>query len=309
MWGRIKSILYKARFYHQTAAIMNTPPMPVIDAPWTIISMVSNYDVQMYILAMKSFYRHLRRGKIVAIIDRDMPPGSRQTLEHHLPGIRFAILEDIDTGSCQRGGTWERLLYLIDRSKDEYAIQLDADTLTFGTDIDEVVHCVENNIPFTLGNAGRPIEKMAAIAPNARAMNSNYIGIVAERLFDQYPGAENLNYVRASSGFVGLARGGITRESIEEFHRNMETLLGKRWTEWGTEQSASNFAVANSPGAIVLPYPKYANFWTGLKRGNSSFLHFIGTWRFHDDYFAECARGVIAELNSGNLAEAARKSA
>jgi len=298
----------KTRFYQLTAGIMTTPPMPVVDAPWAIISMVSNSDVQMYILAMKSFYRQLGKGKIIAIVDRDMPAGSRHTLERHLPGIRFAILEDIDTRSCQRGGTWERLLYLIDHSQNEYAIQLDADTLTFGTDINEVVHCVKNNIPFTLGNAGRPIEKMSAIAPNAREMTSNYIGIVAERLFDQYPGAEKLKYVRASSGFVGLAHRGIGREAIEDFHRNMEGLLGARWREWGTEQSASNFAVANSLGAVVLPFPKYANFTPWSQRGKTSFFHFIGSYRYHDDYFANCALKVIEELNAGN-ADLVRKSA
>ena len=49
----------------------------------------------------------------------------------------------------------------------------------------------------------------------------------------------------------------------------------------------------------MLPYPKYANFWSGLPRGKSSFLHFIGANRYLDDYFAHLANGVIAELNAG----------
>jgi hypothetical protein len=299
MFHRWTSRRNKERFYRLTAPIMDTPPMPVEDAPWSIISMVSNSDVQMYILAMKSFYLRLKRGKMIAIVDRDMPVSLRQTLERHLPGMKLAILEDIDTGPCQRGGTWERLLYLLDHSRDEYAIQLDADTLAFGPDVEEVIHCAENNIAFTLGNAGRPIEPMLAIVPDARAMKSDYVGIVAEAAFDRYPGADKLKYVRASSGFVGLARGGVARKEIESFHREGEKLLGPRWTEWGTEQSASNFAVANSPGAVVLPYPKYANFWPGLVRGKSSFLHFIGSHRYLDDYFANLAQGVIAELHAG----------
>jgi hypothetical protein len=261
--------------------------------------MVSNTDAQMYILAIKSFYARIRRGKVIAIVDRDMPSDARRTLEHHLPGIQFAVLEDIDTGACQRGGTWERILYLLDHSKDEYAIQIDADTLSFGKDLDEVVRCAENNIPFTLGNAGRPIEKMSGIVADALAMKTDYVGIAAERLFDKYPGADQLKYVRASSGFAGFARGGFSRQNIEVFHREMEKLLGVRWKEWGSEQNASNFAIANSPGAIVLPYPKYANFWPGLRRGNSSFLHFIGSSRYLDDYYATLAKGVIRELSLG----------
>lgn len=271
--------------------------MPVVDAPWTMISMVSNSDAQMYILAMKSFYLRIKRGKIIAIVDRDMPDSVRKTLEQHLPGIRFAILEDIETGPCQRGGTWERVLYVVDHSRYEYAIQIDADTLTFGSEVDEVVHCVENNISFTLGNKGKPIEPMLSIVPVSRADKSNYVGVVAERRFDEYPGAENLKYVQASSGFCGFARGGISRKEVETFHIEGEKLLGERWKEWGTEQSASNFAIANSASAIVLPYPKYANFDPGLRLG-SSFLHFIGSFRYHDDYFADRAKGVIAELNA-----------
>lgn len=261
----------KERFYRLTAGIMDTPPMPVVDAPWTMISMVSNSDPQMYILAMKSFYLRMKRGKIIAIVDRDMPEPLRATLRHHLPGIKLTHLEDIETGPCQRGGTWERILYVLDHSKDEYAIQLDADTLTFGAeDIQEVKACVENNLSFTLGNAGRPIEPMLAIVENARAMDTNYVGIVLEGMFDKYPGAENLKYVRGSSGFCGYAKGGISRQAAEQFHIEGEKLLGARFKEWGTEQSVSNFVVANTPGAVVLPYPKYANFWTGLQRGKSS---------------------------------------
>ncbi len=55
------------------------------------------------------------------------------------------ILEDIPVGGCQRGGTWERLLYLLDRSETEYAIQLDADTLTVGDDADEAVRGIQTN--------------------------------------------------------------------------------------------------------------------------------------------------------------------
>ncbi|HEX3755953.1 MAG TPA: hypothetical protein VHV26_12845 [Rhizomicrobium sp.] len=297
MFYRWKTRRRKERFYRLTAGILDTSPMPVVDAPWSIVSMVSNSDVQMYLLAMKSFYSRLKRGKMTAIVDRDMPMAARQTLQHHLPGLRLAILEDIDTGPCQRGGTWERLLYVIDRSREEYAIQLDADTLTFGP-IEEVIRCVENNIAYTLGNEGEPIEPMPAIVPSARAMQSNYVGVAAERLFDQYAGAEKLNYVRGSSGFCGFARGGIARPEIEAFHREGERLLGSRWTEWGTEQSASNFAIANTPGAIVLPYPKYANFDPAVKSAGTVFLHFIGSHRYLGDHFATLAQGVIAQLNA-----------
>jgi hypothetical protein len=117
MFTRIRKKLNRDRFYRLTRGILDTPPMPVKDANWSIVSMVSNDDVQMYLLAMKSFYARMERGKLIVIVDRDMPNELRGVLQRHFPGIRFVILEDIDTGICQRGGTWERLVYLLDHAE------------------------------------------------------------------------------------------------------------------------------------------------------------------------------------------------
>src|SRR3954452_5045568 len=289
----------RRRFHQLTRRILDTPAIHIVDAPWSIISMVSNSDAQMYLLSMKSFYARIGRGKIVAIIDRDMPQTLRDLLQHHIVGIRFVILEDINTGRCQRGGTWERLVFLLQHAQREYAIQVDCDTLAFGADLDEVVECAEANRAFTLGNAGQPIRSMREWAEDAQKMQSGYVGIRAEALFDQYPDCDRLRYVRASSGFAGFAVGGFPLERLEEFHEIMQQRLGDdSWRKWGTEQCGSNFAVANSPDAHVLPYPKYANFWPGIKPGNYAFLHFFGTHRYYKDYYAIKAQQVIGELNA-----------
>jgi len=298
MFYRLRKKLERARFCAFTRGILDTPPMPVKDAPWTIISMVSNHDIQMYLLAMKSFYARIGRGKITAVIDRDMPASARAVLRHHFPGIALSILEDIEVGTCQRGGTWERLVHLLDHAETEYAIQLDSDTLSFGADISEVVHCAQNNLAFTLSSAGQRLMSMPEIAKDARRHDSDYIGLVAERLFDRYPHADTLKYVRASSGFAGFAKGAFPRRKIEEFHAIMEGMLGARWKEWGSEQCGSNFAVANSPNAVVLPFPKYGHFFgASTPRTGSAFLHFIGSHRYVDDYFARLGQEVIAALS------------
>ena len=261
--------------------------------------MVAKSDVQMYMLSLKSFYARIKRGKVIAIIDRDLPSSSRELLLRHIPGLRFVILEDIDTGICQRGGTWERLVYILDHTRDEYAVQLDCDTLTFG-DISEVSHCLENNIPFTLGTGGNPIVTMREAAAEARKETANYIGLVAERHFDQFPNPDELKYVRASSGFAGFSKNGFPRESIEAFHAKLADLLGARNKEWGTEQCASNFAIANSPNAVVLHRPKYANYNPANVPKNVAFLHFFGTYRYKNDYFAKRGQEVIKMLSASN---------
>jgi hypothetical protein len=279
--------------------ILDTPPLRTEPAPWCIASMVANSDVAMYLLSLKSFYLKLRRGKVAVIIDRDMPQATRDVLSHHVPGIEFVILEDIPTGTCQRGGTWERLLHVLDRSEHEYTIQLDADTLTVG-EIDEVIRCAETNTPFTMSD-GFELLPLPEVAEEAEATPSNYIGIVTERLFACYPDA-GLHYVRGSSGLAGFSRGGFTRAAITRFHEEMEKLVGaSRWREWGTEQCGSNFAISNSPGAVVLPYPDYASFLPDAPREAVRFFHFIGTYRFRDNYYAARGQEVIAKLRQGSM--------
>src|SRR5665213_2241682 len=261
MLYRLRKHLKTRRFESITRGIRATRPLRVIDAPWTIVSMVSNDDAHLYLVAMKSFYRLIKRGKLVAIIDRDMPEASRDLLAEHFEGIRFETLEDIDTGVCQRGGTWERLVYLVDRARDEYAIQVDCDTLTMGPDLKEVAYCVENNLPFTLAD-GWPLVTMSEAAREAREIAGDQPGIVAERSFDRYPNCERLLYVRGSSGFTGFAKGGFSRARLAEFHEGMAAIVGRdAWRGWATEQCASNFVTANSPSPVILPFPNYSCFF------------------------------------------------
>jgi FkbM family methyltransferase len=287
------------RFSYAIREVFRTPPVEVKEAPWCIVSMVANGDVAMYLLAIKSFYPKLGRGKVAAIIDRDMPQALRDTLARHVIGLEFVILEHIPTGACQRGGTWERLLYVLDRSEREYTIQLDSDTLTVSDDVDEVVHCLEVNTSFTISD-GFEIMSLPEVAQEAEVTPSEYIGIVSERMFAHYPDGEHLRYVRGSSGFAGFSRGGFSRAALTDFHKKMDSLVGApRWREWGSEQCGSNFAIANSPGAIVLPRPEYASFTPRVPRNEVKFFHFIGSFRFLDGYYAARGREVIARLRTG----------
>jgi hypothetical protein len=168
---------------------------------------------------------------LVVVVDRDMPEASRALLSHHFPGIEFQILEDIDVGRCQRGGNWERLVYLLGRTTSEYVVQLDCDTLFLGSDVQEVLDCVATNRAFTLSGGERVIFSMPEAARRARQIDHPYVGMAAESLFDAYPDAENLRCVRGSSGFAGFARGGFSAAQIEDFHVKMERLLPGRWKQ------------------------------------------------------------------------------
>ena len=247
---RLKRMWSYWRFNHAVRGILETPPMPVVRPErCTIVSMVSQSDVMMYLVSMKAFYRRVGGGRIIAILARDTPRHQQDRLRHHFPGIELPVLEEIEVHGCQRGGTWERLVHILDRTdRGEYVVQVDCDVMPVTEEIPEIVACIEARRAFTMADHGT-IAPVGEAAEFARGLQGDHIGIVTERLLDRLPGAAGLFYVRGSSGFAGFAPGGFGRRRIEEFHAEMEKLVGaQRWREWGTEQCASNFAVANTPG-------------------------------------------------------------
>jgi hypothetical protein len=259
----------------------------------------------MYLVAIKAFYRWTDGGEIVIINDGSLSANQRELLHKHVIGIREINIEDVNTGTCQRGGTWERLLTLIDLSQERYAIQLDSDFLV-SDDVPEVNNCIKNSASFVFGG---PIVDMPAAAMSAQARCDEYtrrgerrvnINLAATAQMAGYPEASKLKYAQASSSFAGIAKGAVTRKAAEEFHSNMQKLVGDRWREWGSQQIASNFLIANSESARVLPSPKYVNYEPQFLRAgeieDAVGVHFLGTYRFQSGVFASRARKVIKEL-------------
>jgi hypothetical protein len=79
----------------------------------------------------------------------------------------------------------------------------------------------------------------------------------------------------------------------------MTSIIGcKKWSEWGSEQVTSNFIVANSEKGQVLPFPEYCFHTPGTDIESATFVHFIGSYRFHGGHYARLAREVIAQLQS-----------
>lgn len=300
MFYELKKHSARAWFGWQIRGILETPPMPVVDAPLRIVTLLGkpDPDILMYILAMKAFYRQIGRGRITIITDPETVAKHGATLRRHFPGIAFEMLDDIDPASCQKGGCWERLVYIMRRTSEEYVIQMDADTLTVGRDIAEVAACLERNISFTYADNSWRIKPMAEIAEEAKAIGSNHVGDVLERKFADWPDAGRVKYVKGSAGFSGFARGQFNLGDVEAFHAQMKQSLGDRWREWGTEQSASNYMIANAPGAVTLPFPEYHTGPRPEQDSRTKFIHFIGSNRYRDNVFAGHGRRIIAELRA-----------
>lgn len=302
MFDNYRRIFAKARFGWRCRAILATPPIRLRPAPVRIVSMVSRYDVTMYLIAIKSLYRYLPGGSIVVIDDGTLRKADRALLHQHLGPIPIVGLAALDSGACPSGGCWERLLHILDLSADSYVIQLDSDTLVTAP-VPEIVAAIRDNVAFTLGSGPEfHIVDLDAAAAAVVSYNPEYTQIAAELALPRLPAAFGRRYVRGSAGFAGFARGGATRANAEAFSVAMQALLQRRWTEWGTEQVASNYLVSNSPGGQVLPWPKYCCFRPDADYAAASMLHFIGSWRFQRGVYADRARRVIDELGRPDAA-------
>src|SRR5262245_24553313 len=298
---RIRQRCKKSWFDMRCKGVKSTRQMEIKNAPVKIVSMVCHADVTMYLLAIKSFYSYFGRGAVVVLNDGSLIRTDVQLLRSHLSNCEIVDIRDVSVRTCPKGGCWERLLFISDCVSDSYVIQIDSDTLTLNS-IPEAVESFAENHSFALGTAmGRAVVSINDFCREMKTFTDNHVQVIAEQSFDRLRKSAELKYVRASAGFAGFAKGSFSRGKVEAFSEEMRGLVGKIWSDWGSEQVTSNFFVANAPKVDVLPYPKYCNFTPATDWKGSSFLHFIGTYRFSHGVYARKAREVIEKLQSAGV--------
>ncbi len=301
MFFRLRTKLGKRIFDYRVREILATPPIEYRDAPISILSMTSHSDLRMYLIAVKSLYRWLGKGKIVIIDDGTLRPEDRECLTYHLVSPRFVALKDIALGTLIPGNTWERLALSIRLSAKDYVIQLDSDIVATGT-LDAVRECIEENRSFILGTRnGQEFSGLSETAAEAAKNDAqSHIQVRCEGALVQLPNSGNLRYVRGSSGFYGLGVGATTQQFAEWFCDNMLKIIGPDFHKWGTEQLSANFLVANAPNARVIGFPDYACFGPPLPLGFGKLLHFIGSYRYDRGEYIRRSRQAIAQMKSAD---------
>ena len=265
---------------------------------YAIASLLSHQDMVMYLVALKSLTKYVGWPREVHIVsDGSLDDRDIAKLRTQIPNLVVTTVADIDTGQCPRGSCWERLCYILDLTASTYVVQMDADTVSLG-DLTEVAACIAANRSFTLGTqTGQDTELVSVTKERALQMqDASHVQIKAELAMDDLK-QENLRYVRGSAGFAGFAKGAFSRQQLETYSKGMEALIGKQtWTEWGTEQVASNFMIANAPDAEILKSPRHVNHFTDVDISRAVFVHFVGACRFDQGNYLRLSRNVLDEL-------------
>lgn len=294
------------KFFHYRSArrILNTGPIQPQDDGLVIFSMIGSQVLLPYLIAVKSLHFRLGMGRLMIMDDGTLTSNDRHILHDQCGAPEIIHISDVSTGDCPEGGTWERLLAILDARANNYVIQLDSDTVTVG-DVPEIRSAIAENKSFLL--LGGPDGEEHGIQPLPAYVRHRYpqgpiaepahVQMLVESRYRSYPNAEQHRYVRGCSGFTGFALGGPSdRETATTFSRNASTLVGDdAWSRWGSEQVTSNFLLANEPGTRILPYKRYLNYWKQEIDDEARFLHFVGTHRYSDSaYHRQSLRAIEA---------------
>lgn len=297
MFYRLRTQLNKRWFDWRARGIRATPAVRCDTGSRVIVlTQLHHPDVTMFMVAAKSFCRHLRPGGFV-IVDDGLTPEDRALLSSHFENLRFVRTSEARGQVCPAGGCWERLLSIADLNDKHYVIQLDADTLTLARP-DEVLACVEAGTSFTLGTTGgQHIIDTAEASRIAAGWRGQHVQVVAEQALSRLPATLGTRYVHGCAGFAGFAPGTMDRRRVEAVSAAMAAVVPPaKWAEWGSEQVTSNFIVANTPGAVVLPPRRYPFWQQGVPLEDVRVVHFFGTHRFEAGRYVAAAAHLSREL-------------
>lgn len=281
--------------------VLQTPPIVPRSDGLVLFSMIGTAVVLPYLVAVKSLWQQLQRGRIVILDDGTLTAQDRAILAQHCGDPQIFRMDDVPRGPFPKGGCWERLLTILDNRAGEYWLQLDSDTVTLGPVFD-VERAISSNRSFTLmGGADAPDHplELAAFArayyPEGEA--DGHVQTRIESRMEQFAPGLGWKYLRGCAGFAGFAAGNAGRDLATAFLQKMEAMIGEGDAAiWGTEQIASNFLVANEGGAVCLPYSRYMNYWASPWDDECAFVHFVGAHRHDNGAYLAASCDAITRL-------------
>lgn len=283
--------------------VLVTAPIVPTDDGVVLFSMIGTRVLLPYLVAVKSLHHYLGRGRIMLLNDGTLDAADRAVLAAHCGNPVIIEPANVHTAPCPKGNCWERLLSILDLRAHDYVIQLDSDTVTLGP-VPEVAAAIDANRSFTLGGGVEDVEHGFMAIPDmirdiyADGPVTSHVQSVIEASLGELPDAGSLRYIRGCAGFAGFSKSADGRKMAEKFAVEAGKIVGPRFAEWGSEQAASNFVVANDRHPIQLPYDRYTNHWEEKLPPSPAFIHYIGTYRYARGSYVDSTRQAIRQLRS-----------
>lgn len=96
-------------------AVLDTPAIVPTEDRLVIFSMIGTAVLLPYLVAVKSLYRQIGRGRIILLDDGTLTADDKTILAHHCGNPHIVSLDDVSTAPCPQGNCWERLLAILDQ--------------------------------------------------------------------------------------------------------------------------------------------------------------------------------------------------
>ena len=305
---RIKNRVNKAMFNRVVNGIADTPAIASdLTSDVVVTSLVYSKGLNMALLAIKSFLSKFGAARVELLNDGSLTSDDKQLIANQIKDCVVIDIADVDVGDCPRGGCWERLIYIIRRSRDAYVIQVDTDTVTFAN-VAEVYDNYKRNSSFTIGAPmWQERVDLDYLASYSNVPGEQHVQSLGEGKLADLNGIGLTSYLRGCAAFAGFAKGCFDFDVLENFSQQMANLLGQqKWQDWGSEQFASNVMISLDNNANILPWPKYQNYkfpeFSAQIQGRASVIHFIGSTRFSDRQYQKLAKTVIKKLQGAEEA-------
>ncbi len=246
------------------AGILRTPPiLPQADG-LVLFVVLGSRDVPRQLVALKSLWHFLRRGRVVVLDDGTLTAQDRAVLAQHCGDPEIIRMGELQFGPFPREPGWALLLTMLDKRAGEYWLHVGYDTVTLAMP-EEVRTAIAGNRGLAMldgpdaAAAPLPLAEFAARYFPAGAADGSTREQIESR-FGQIARQKRWHHLRCRTALYGLAAGTGGRRLAADFLTRIEALVGRR--QAATAEASRNrrrFRArqrepARLPAAFALPW-------------------------------------------------------
>ncbi|WP_261858315.1 hypothetical protein [Photobacterium sanguinicancri] len=268
-----------------------------------VLSMIGKRVINDYLVAIKSFLFWYPEVSVHVLSDGTLDDSDRLLIRSHIHSVTFYTYNDVSMEGLPTGNCWERLVTLLNLAETRYVIQLDSD-IVVNAAIPEVKSAVESQVSFVIGDPNWsqavPLDELSRLASQNL---SQHVQSQSEHVMSRIPSLHDKSvcYLRGCAGFTGIPKGVNKLALLRQFSQEMAAILGEeKWSEWGSEQVASNFIASTCQGGHVLPWPQYQTYMfpqSTTRLEKTSLIHFMGTCRYRHGEYKKAVNRALTMLS------------
>lgn len=283
--------------------ILETAPIRPARDGLVLFGCVGSAAVLPFLVAVKSLWAQLGRGRVAVLDDGTLTAADRTILAQHCGDPQMLRGEDVPRGPFPHGIGWEALLTVLDHRAGEYWLQLDCSTVTLGPlwELERAIACNRSFVMIDRANAPTAPLELAAFAQACSSKREAEVTAksrIESHMAQIAPGL-GWKYLCGCGGLAGFAAGNAGRDLAGAFISRMRDVMGADdAVGLGAAQVTGNFLIANEGAPVCLPHDRYLNYAGADWGAETAVVHFGGAHRYDRGAYMAASRDVIAKLTA-----------